>query len=157
MCGRGTGLGPTCPQDDKGVTFTSAPLAADMELTGHPVADLWLSSSVEDGPVFGREPFGHRLEDPVALALGELGPVLAARVGIGEVAHLAGPPADERVLHPGPAPTLDTALAVLALLCAVRGRGLGDGTGQEALLSRLDYHKNRCRAFSVSPSACHSQ
>lgn len=52
VCARGTGLGPTCPQDDKGLTFTSAPLAADMELTGHPVADLWLSSSVEDGPVF---------------------------------------------------------------------------------------------------------
>lgn len=52
VCARGTGLGPTCPQDDKGLTFTSAPLAADIELTGHPVADLWLSSSVEDGPVF---------------------------------------------------------------------------------------------------------
>jgi putative CocE/NonD family hydrolase len=52
LCARGTGLGATCPQDDKGLTFTSAPLAADMELTGHPVADLWLSSSVEDGPVF---------------------------------------------------------------------------------------------------------
>jgi len=52
VCARGTGLGPTCPQDDKGLTFTSAPLGADMELTGHPVADLWLSASVEDGPVF---------------------------------------------------------------------------------------------------------
>jgi len=52
VCAAGTGLGPTCPQDDKGLTFTSTPLATDMELTGHPVADLWLSSSVEDGPVF---------------------------------------------------------------------------------------------------------
>jgi putative CocE/NonD family hydrolase len=52
VCAAGTGLGPTCPQDDKGVTFTSTALAADMELTGHPIADLWLSSSVEDGPVF---------------------------------------------------------------------------------------------------------
>jgi putative CocE/NonD family hydrolase len=52
VCAAGTGLGPTCPQDDKGLTFTSAPLARDLELTGHPVADVWLSSTVEDGPVF---------------------------------------------------------------------------------------------------------
>lgn len=52
VCAAGTGLGPTCPQDDKGLTFTSAPLAADLELTGHPVADLWLSSTADDGPIF---------------------------------------------------------------------------------------------------------
>lgn len=52
VCAAGTGLGPTCPQDDKGLTFTSAVLAKDLELTGHPIAKLWLSSSVEDGPVF---------------------------------------------------------------------------------------------------------
>lgn len=52
VCAAGTGLGPTCPQDDKGVTFTSGVLAGDLEVTGHPVADLWLSSTAADGPVF---------------------------------------------------------------------------------------------------------
>jgi putative CocE/NonD family hydrolase len=52
VCSKGTGLGPTCPQDDKGLTFTSAPLSTDLELTGHPIADLWVSSSVDDGPLF---------------------------------------------------------------------------------------------------------
>jgi uncharacterized protein len=51
-CSHGTVLGPTCPQDEKGATFTSTPLAADMEVTGHPLADLWVSSSATDGPVF---------------------------------------------------------------------------------------------------------
>jgi putative CocE/NonD family hydrolase len=51
-CAHGTVLGPTCPQDDKGATFTSVALGADMEVTGHPLADLWVSSSATDGPVF---------------------------------------------------------------------------------------------------------
>lgn len=52
VCARGTGLGATCPQDDKGITFTSAPLARDAEITGFPVADLWVSSTATDGPLF---------------------------------------------------------------------------------------------------------
>lgn len=51
-CAKGTGLGPTCPQDDKGLTFSSAPLKNDLELTGFPVADLWVASSATDGPLF---------------------------------------------------------------------------------------------------------
>jgi putative CocE/NonD family hydrolase len=52
VCARGAGLGPTCPQDDKGRTFTAAPLAADLEVTGMPLVDLWVSSSATDGPLF---------------------------------------------------------------------------------------------------------
>ncbi|MFZ3285868.1 MAG: CocE/NonD family hydrolase, partial [Telluria sp.] len=52
VCAQGTGLGPTCPQDDKGLTFTGAPLARELELTGHPIADLWVASSADDGPLF---------------------------------------------------------------------------------------------------------
>jgi len=52
VCARGTGLGATCPQDDKGITFTGAALERDTEVTGFPVADLWVSSSASDGPLF---------------------------------------------------------------------------------------------------------
>jgi putative CocE/NonD family hydrolase len=52
VCARGTALGPTCPQDDKGITFTSAPLTADLEVTGMPLLDLWVSSTATDGPLF---------------------------------------------------------------------------------------------------------
>ncbi|SFC92430.1 CocE/NonD family hydrolase [Massilia yuzhufengensis] len=45
-------LGPTCPQDAKGQTFTSAALVRDTEVTGFPVADLWVSSTATDGPLF---------------------------------------------------------------------------------------------------------
>lgn len=45
-------LGPTCPQDSKGLTFTSPALKADLEVTGFPVADLWVSSTATDGPLF---------------------------------------------------------------------------------------------------------
>ncbi len=34
--------------DVKGLTYTSAPLSADMEMTGHPVAHLWVKSSAPD-------------------------------------------------------------------------------------------------------------
>ncbi len=47
-----TALGPTCPQDDKGLTYTSTALAADLEMTGIPLADLWVSSTVSDGALF---------------------------------------------------------------------------------------------------------
>lgn len=52
VCARGTGLGATCPQDDKGITFTSAALTGDLEMTGMPLADLRVSSSATDGPLF---------------------------------------------------------------------------------------------------------
>ncbi|WBS00693.1 CocE/NonD family hydrolase [Pseudoduganella sp. SL102] len=45
-------LGPTCPQDSKGLTFTSPVLEADTEVTGFPVADLWVSATATDGPLF---------------------------------------------------------------------------------------------------------
>ncbi|MES2257651.1 MAG: CocE/NonD family hydrolase [Pseudomonadota bacterium] len=51
-CAQGTGLGHTCPQDDKGLVFDSAPLAVDMEVTGHPLADLWITSTAADSPLF---------------------------------------------------------------------------------------------------------
>ena len=51
-CSKGTGLGPTCPQDDKGLTFTTARLTEDMELTGFPIVSLWASFSQADGPIF---------------------------------------------------------------------------------------------------------
>ncbi|MFW6160275.1 MAG: CocE/NonD family hydrolase [Acidobacteriota bacterium] len=38
--------------DEKGLTYTTMPLEADIQITGHPVVYLWLSSSHEDGNVF---------------------------------------------------------------------------------------------------------
>lgn len=35
--------------DVRGLTYTTAPLAEDMEITGHPILHLWISSSAEDG------------------------------------------------------------------------------------------------------------
>jgi putative CocE/NonD family hydrolase len=54
VCGKQsvTALGPTCPQDDKGLTYTSAVLKDDVEMTGIPLADLWVSSTTSDGPLF---------------------------------------------------------------------------------------------------------
>jgi hypothetical protein len=34
---------------DKAVRFVTAPLATDVEVTGHPVLDLWVASSATDG------------------------------------------------------------------------------------------------------------
>ncbi|MGW2340459.1 CocE/NonD family hydrolase [Streptomyces sp. NPDC001661] len=42
----------TCPQDRKGLTYTTDPLDKDTELTGHPVVSLRMSSSSSDGNVF---------------------------------------------------------------------------------------------------------
>jgi putative CocE/NonD family hydrolase len=39
----------TAGTDSKGLTYTSPPLAEDMEVTGHPVAYLWASSTSRDG------------------------------------------------------------------------------------------------------------
>src|SRR5579883_2361584 len=41
--------------------------------------------TLEDRAILGREPLGHRLHDPVTLAVGELGPVLAGVAGVHEV------------------------------------------------------------------------
>ncbi len=38
--------------DEKGLTYTSSPLQTDLEVTGHPVANLWLSADVPDLDVF---------------------------------------------------------------------------------------------------------
>ncbi|ARK29931.1 CocE/NonD family hydrolase [Halalkalibacter krulwichiae] len=35
--------------DEKGLTYTSIPLQKDTEITGHPVVDLWITSSQTDG------------------------------------------------------------------------------------------------------------
>ena len=39
---------------DKGVQFTTEPLATDMQISGHPVLHLWLSSSADDADVVAR-------------------------------------------------------------------------------------------------------
>lgn len=51
-CPEPVGLGQTCPQDEKGLTYTTAPLRDDVELTGHPEVSLHLSSTAPDGNVF---------------------------------------------------------------------------------------------------------
>jgi len=38
--------------DKKGLTYTTEPLTEDIQITGHPVVHLWMSSSHEDGDVF---------------------------------------------------------------------------------------------------------
>ncbi len=38
--------------DVKALTYTTAPLKADIEVTGHPVVHLWVSSTAEDGDFF---------------------------------------------------------------------------------------------------------
>jgi putative CocE/NonD family hydrolase len=43
---------PPCPIAHAGPHFTTAPLTADVEVTGDPVADLWISSSTPDANVF---------------------------------------------------------------------------------------------------------
>jgi putative CocE/NonD family hydrolase len=40
------------PNDAKGLTYTSDPLAADTEVTGHPLAHLWVTSSAKDADFF---------------------------------------------------------------------------------------------------------
>lgn len=39
---------------ETGLTFVTEPLAADMEITGHPVAHLWIASSADDADVIAR-------------------------------------------------------------------------------------------------------
>ncbi|MBE0460920.1 MAG: CocE/NonD family hydrolase [Candidatus Aminicenantes bacterium] len=38
--------------DEKALTYTSLPLEEDIEITGHPVVNLWVSSTAEDGDFF---------------------------------------------------------------------------------------------------------
>jgi hypothetical protein len=38
--------------DKKGLTYTTAPLSTQVEVTGHPVVHLWVSSSASDGDFF---------------------------------------------------------------------------------------------------------
>jgi uncharacterized protein len=38
--------------DKKGLTYTTLPLSGDVQITGHPVVHIWLSSSHEDGNIF---------------------------------------------------------------------------------------------------------
>jgi hypothetical protein len=38
--------------DEKGLTYTSPPLTAEVEVTGHPVVHLWVTSSARDGDFF---------------------------------------------------------------------------------------------------------
>lgn len=39
-------------KDKKCLTYTSAPLPADTEVTGHPIVEMWISSSADYGDVF---------------------------------------------------------------------------------------------------------
>jgi len=50
--GGGIGYPDMTPNDKKGLTYTSAPLAALIEVTGHPVAHLWITSTANDGDFF---------------------------------------------------------------------------------------------------------
>ena len=38
--------------DEKGLTYTTPPLTAEVEVTGHPVVHLWVTSSARDGDFF---------------------------------------------------------------------------------------------------------
>lgn len=40
------------PNDQKGLTYTTAPLGSDVEVTGHPVVHLWVTSTAKDGDFF---------------------------------------------------------------------------------------------------------
>src|SRR5690606_1308297 len=52
-CPSPVGLGQTCPQSEHGLTYTTPPLEADIEVTGHPVMDLRLASTAADQDIFG--------------------------------------------------------------------------------------------------------
>jgi putative CocE/NonD family hydrolase len=43
---------PPGPQDEKGITYTTPALTREMELTGHPIVHLWVSSTANDGHFF---------------------------------------------------------------------------------------------------------
>jgi uncharacterized protein len=51
-CPNPIGLGQTCVLDDKAITYTSSALPADLELTGHPIVHLWVSSTAAESNFF---------------------------------------------------------------------------------------------------------
>ena len=51
-CTPPVGLSQTCPQDSKWMTYTTAPLPSDIEVTGHPLVNLWVSINDTRGNVF---------------------------------------------------------------------------------------------------------
>ena len=51
-CTPPVGLSQTCPQDSKWMTYTTAPLTSDVEVTGHAVLKLWVSINDIRGNVF---------------------------------------------------------------------------------------------------------
>ncbi|MGA2531697.1 MAG: CocE/NonD family hydrolase [Candidatus Aminicenantales bacterium] len=50
--GGGFGYPDMKDNDTKGLTYTTAPLAKDVEVTGHPVVRLWVSSTTDDAELF---------------------------------------------------------------------------------------------------------
>ncbi len=46
--GGGFGYPEMTPNDEKGLTYTTPPLEIDTEITGHPVAHLWVSADAQD-------------------------------------------------------------------------------------------------------------
>lgn len=42
----------TTDRDEKGVTYTTAPLEEDMKVAGYPLMDMWISSTADDGDFF---------------------------------------------------------------------------------------------------------
>jgi putative CocE/NonD family hydrolase len=50
--GGGFGYGDMTENDRKGLTYTTPPLEKDLNVTGHPVAHLWVSTMAEDGDFF---------------------------------------------------------------------------------------------------------
>ena len=50
--GGGFGYPDMTANDSKGLTYTTPPLDRDVEVTGHPVVHLWVSSSASDGDFF---------------------------------------------------------------------------------------------------------
>ena len=50
--GGGFGYPDMAGNDRKGLTYTTPPLTEDLNVTGHPVVHLWVSSTAEDGDFF---------------------------------------------------------------------------------------------------------
>ena len=41
-----------CVVENHGLSYTSAPLREDVQMVGHPIADLWIAASTHDADVF---------------------------------------------------------------------------------------------------------
>ena len=50
--GGGFGYPDMTPNDQKGLTYTTAPLEKDTEMTGHPAVHLWVNTTANDGDFF---------------------------------------------------------------------------------------------------------